>query len=134
MAFVINYAKLYSTGLFILLIIGWFLKQMVVFFFQTMLCVICLLTPIVPGNCKFIFFLQCFYFDPRGLHWPTYIENYCLGTKKFLLNEDLSGLPAAKAHLRKYVDIHNHHQQIWLCFCVNFLNYTASQHSFNINK
>lgn len=42
-----------------------------------------------------------FYFDPRPLHWPTYLENYCLGTKKFLLNEDLSGLPAARAHLRK---------------------------------
>lgn len=48
---------------------------------------------------------KCFYFDPRGLHWPTYIENYCLGTKKFLLNEDLSGLPAAKAHLRKLRNI-----------------------------
>jgi hypothetical protein len=44
---------------------------------------------------------QVFYFDPRGLHWPTYLESYCLGTKKYLLNEDLSGLPAAKAHLRK---------------------------------
>lgn len=46
-----------------------------------------------------------FYFDPRPLHWPTYLENYCLGTKKFLLNEDLSGLPAARAHLRKLRNI-----------------------------
>ncbi|XP_076114354.1 fatty acyl-CoA reductase 1-like isoform X1 [Mytilus galloprovincialis] len=43
---------------------------------------------------------RLFYFDPRGLHWPTYLEAYCLGAKKYLLNEDLSGLPAAKAHLR----------------------------------
>ncbi|KAK3102570.1 hypothetical protein FSP39_012259 [Pinctada imbricata] len=48
---------------------------------------------------------KTFYFDPRGLHWPTYLENYCLGTKKYLLNEDLSGLPAAKAHLRKLRNI-----------------------------
>ncbi|OWF43207.1 fatty acyl-CoA reductase 1-like isoform X2 [Mizuhopecten yessoensis] len=46
-----------------------------------------------------------FYFDPRVMHWPTYLENYCLGTKKFLLNEDLSGLPAARAHLRKLRNI-----------------------------
>ncbi|XP_076450896.1 fatty acyl-CoA reductase 1-like isoform X2 [Babylonia areolata] len=44
--------------------------------------------------------LKTFYIDPRPLHWPTYVENYCLGTKKYLLNEDLAGLPAAKAHLR----------------------------------
>ncbi|KAL5006269.1 hypothetical protein ScPMuIL_015075 [Solemya velum] len=48
---------------------------------------------------------KAFYFDPRGLHWPDYIENYCLGAKKFLLNEDLSGLPVAKAHLIKLRNI-----------------------------
>jgi len=47
--------------------------------------------------------LQTFYFDPRMLHWPTYIQNYCLGTKKFILKEDASGIPAARAHLKKYV-------------------------------
>ncbi|XP_076450898.1 fatty acyl-CoA reductase 1-like [Babylonia areolata] len=44
--------------------------------------------------------LKTFFIDPRPLHWPTYVENYCLGTKKYLLNEDLAGLPAARAHLR----------------------------------
>lgn len=48
---------------------------------------------------------KTFYFDPRPLHWPTYIENYCIGTKKFLLNEDLSELPAARAHIRKLRNI-----------------------------
>ncbi|WAR03112.1 FACR1-like protein [Mya arenaria] len=48
---------------------------------------------------------KTFYFDPRPLHWPTYMENYCLGTKKFLLNEDLSGIPAARAHLKKLRNI-----------------------------
>lgn len=45
--------------------------------------------------------VQVFYVDPRSLHWPSYVENYCLGTKKYILKEDLSGLPAARAHLRK---------------------------------
>jgi fatty acyl-CoA reductase len=45
--------------------------------------------------------LKVFYFDLHQLHWPTYIENYCLGAKKYVLNEDVSGLPAARAHMRK---------------------------------
>lgn len=49
--------------------------------------------------------LKIFYFDPRALHWPTYVENYCLGAKKYLLNEDLASVPAAKAHLRKLRNI-----------------------------
>nr|KAG5700968.1 hypothetical protein BaRGS_022679 [Batillaria attramentaria] len=28
------------------------------------------------------------------------MENYCLGAKKYLLNEDLAGLPAARAHIK----------------------------------
>ncbi|XP_064599994.1 fatty acyl-CoA reductase 1-like [Liolophura sinensis] len=48
---------------------------------------------------------KTFYFDPRALHWPTYIENYCLGTKQYILNEDMAGLPAARAHMRKLRNI-----------------------------
>ncbi|KYO44734.1 fatty acyl-CoA reductase 1 [Alligator mississippiensis] len=44
-------------------------------------------------------------FDIRQLHWSEYIENYCLGAKKYLLNEDMSGIPAAKQHLRKLRNI-----------------------------
>ncbi len=40
-----------------------------------------------------------FYFDPRSIHWKTYIENYLIGTKKYLLKEDLHGVPAARQHL-----------------------------------
>lgn len=43
---------------------------------------------------------QTFFIDPRAIHWPTYIENYLIGTKKYLLNEDLHGVPAAKRHLK----------------------------------
>ncbi len=51
------------------------------------------------GACSF----QIFYTDPREIHWPTYMEHYCLGVKLYLAKEKLSGLPAAKAHLKKYV-------------------------------
>ena len=42
-----------------------------------------------------------FYFDVSKIHWQTYTENYCLGTKTFLLNEDLKSLPAARAHIKR---------------------------------
>ena len=41
--------------------------------------------------------------DPRSLHWPDYIENHILGTKLYVMNEEMSGVPAARAHLTKYV-------------------------------
>ena len=43
---------------------------------------------------------QTFNFDPRAIYWPTYIENYLIGTKKYLLNEDLHAIPAARQHLK----------------------------------
>ena len=46
---------------------------------------------------------QAFSFDPRLLNWSTYIENCCYGTRKFLLKEAPSGLPAARARLKMYV-------------------------------
>lgn len=45
--------------------------------------------------------LQMFNFDVRQLHWAEYMESYCMGTKKYVLNEELSGLPAARKHLNK---------------------------------
>ncbi|XP_062402811.1 fatty acyl-CoA reductase 1 isoform X2 [Sardina pilchardus] len=44
---------------------------------------------------------RLFNFDVRQLHWAEYMENYCMGTKKYVLNEELSGLPAARKHLSK---------------------------------
>ncbi|KAJ6668447.1 hypothetical protein lerEdw1_011929 [Lerista edwardsae] len=48
---------------------------------------------------------KLFCIDVRQMHWSEYIENYCLGTKKYLLNEDMAGIPAAKQHLRKLRNI-----------------------------
>lgn len=56
-------------------------------------------------NSESFCFMQTFNFDVRQLHWAEYMENYCMGTKKYVLNEEMSGLPAARKHLNKYVFI-----------------------------
>ena len=33
--------------------------------------------------------MQTFNIDVRQLHWAEYIENYCMGTKKYVLNEEI---------------------------------------------
>ncbi|XP_057712053.1 fatty acyl-CoA reductase 1 isoform X2 [Corythoichthys intestinalis] len=48
---------------------------------------------------------KTFNFDVRQLHWPEYIENYVIGTKKYVLNEDMSDIPVARQHLRKLRNI-----------------------------
>ncbi|CAL9697038.1 unnamed protein product [Knipowitschia caucasica] len=48
---------------------------------------------------------KMFNFDVRQLHWAEYMESYCMGTKKYVLNEELSGLPAARKHLNKLRNI-----------------------------
>ncbi|XP_064601649.1 fatty acyl-CoA reductase 1-like [Liolophura sinensis] len=53
---------------------------------------------------------QIFNFDPRMIQWSLYMENYCLGTKKFVLKEELSELPAARralARLKKITLVFN---------------------------
>ena len=45
---------------------------------------------------------QEFFIEARGLHWPTYLKDYCSGTKKFILKEDDTSLPAARAHINRY--------------------------------
>lgn len=49
---------------------------------------------------------RVFNFDVRQLNWLEYIENYVLGVKKYLLKEDLAGIPKAKQHLRRLRNIH----------------------------
>ncbi|XP_033007971.1 fatty acyl-CoA reductase 1 isoform X4 [Lacerta agilis] len=48
---------------------------------------------------------KTFNFDVRQLHWAEYMENYCMGTKRYVLNEEMSGLPAARKHLNKLRNI-----------------------------
>ena len=46
-----------------------------------------------------------FYFDIRALHWPTYIESYLIGTKRYILNEDIHCLNNAQRHLNNLRNI-----------------------------
>jgi fatty acyl-CoA reductase len=46
-----------------------------------------------------------FYFDIRALHWPTYIESYLIGTKRYVLNEDINCLNGAQRHLNNLRNI-----------------------------
>jgi len=39
--------------------------------------------------------------DVRRIHWPTYMETYILGVRKFLLKEDPSTLPKARVKLER---------------------------------
>jgi len=45
---------------------------------------------------------QVFDFDVSHIHWPTYLENYCLGVKRFALHEDVSRLPLARQSINRY--------------------------------
>ncbi|XP_022378428.1 fatty acyl-CoA reductase 2 [Enhydra lutris kenyoni] len=49
---------------------------------------------------------RVFNFDVRQLNWLEYIENYVLGIKKYLLKEDMAGIPEAKQHLKRLRNIH----------------------------
>ncbi|CAF3633840.1 unnamed protein product [Adineta steineri] len=46
-----------------------------------------------------------FYFDIRALHWPTYVESYLIGTKRYILNEDMNCLNGAQKHLNNLRNI-----------------------------
>lgn len=49
---------------------------------------------------------KTFTFNPKTIHWPTYFEAYCLGTKQFVLKEELSQLPQARKALARLRRIH----------------------------
>ena len=44
-----------------------------------------------------------FYFDVREIDWKKYVTDYVLGTRKFILKDDLSSLPIARRNLRRSV-------------------------------
>jgi alcohol-forming fatty acyl-CoA reductase len=48
---------------------------------------------------------QIFNFDISDINWKTYIEEYCLGTKKFLMKEDMSNINACRRNLKRYLII-----------------------------
>jgi len=44
---------------------------------------------------------EAFAFDIRDLHWPTYWEDYVLGTRKYILKEENNTLPEARRSLQR---------------------------------
>lgn len=42
-----------------------------------------------------------FNFDVKDLHWKSYIEAYCLGTKKYALKEDMTKMNKCRRELKK---------------------------------
>lgn len=46
--------------------------------------------------------MKDFRFDTKTLNWGTYIENYYLGIKKFLIKEDLSKIEKSRKRLKRY--------------------------------
>ena len=45
---------------------------------------------------------QVFYFDVRQINWKSYMVDNVLGTRKFILKDDPSTLPAARKNLNRY--------------------------------
>lgn len=43
-----------------------------------------------------------FYFDIRKLDWQNYVEVNVQGTRKYILKDDPSTLPAARKNLQRY--------------------------------
>ncbi|CAF0861131.1 unnamed protein product [Brachionus calyciflorus] len=50
---------------------------------------------------------KMFNFDIKDLNWRSYIEQYCLGTKIFLMKEDVSNLNACRKNIEKMKRIQN---------------------------
>lgn len=46
---------------------------------------------------------EAFNFDVRQIDWPIYLENYCLGVKKFVLKEDSKNLNKARKSLQRLI-------------------------------
>ncbi|XP_011297735.1 putative fatty acyl-CoA reductase CG5065 [Fopius arisanus] len=44
---------------------------------------------------------QIFMFDVKQIDWPSYLENYILGIRHFILKESPDTLPAARSHIMK---------------------------------
>ena len=44
-----------------------------------------------------------FNFDLKTIEWDKYIDHFCMGTKKYMLKEDVANLPAARRQIIRYV-------------------------------
>ena len=44
---------------------------------------------------------KVFNFDIKELHWYAYVEQYCLGIKKFVLKEDFTKMNICRKELKR---------------------------------
>ncbi|XP_012270559.1 putative fatty acyl-CoA reductase CG5065 [Orussus abietinus] len=49
---------------------------------------------------------QTFMFDVKQIDWPSYLENYILGIRQFILKENPETLPIARSHITKLYWLH----------------------------
>nr|QGV11529.1 FAR2 [Tetrastichus brontispae] len=49
---------------------------------------------------------RVFPFDVRQIDWPSYLENYILGIRQFILKESPDTLPAARSHITRLYWLH----------------------------
>jgi len=54
-----------------------------------------------------LLYCQAFNFDVTCIDWPHYLENYCLGVKKYVLKESLDTIEDARRALNRSVMITN---------------------------
>jgi len=76
---------------------------------------------------------RIFYFDVREIHWRSYIETYILGTRQFLLKDELTTLPTARKQLQRLYWLKIFFRFLFLAGIFIFC-YFILQKSFNFFK
>ncbi|KAK9505236.1 hypothetical protein O3M35_009331 [Rhynocoris fuscipes] len=74
-----------------------------------------------------------FDFDVRKINWVTYLEAYVVGLRNFILKEDATSLPEARANLRRMYILHRSTQLLFLfitCWLVMFRMKTVRKLTF----
>lgn len=68
-------------------------------------CVVYLkwLTVCMHRMSSFLKHFQAFNFDIRQMNWDYYLFDYLIGVKRYVLKEDLTNLPVARARLNRFV-------------------------------
>lgn len=64
---------------------------------------------------------QTFMFDVRQIDWPSYLESYILGIRRFMLKESPETLPAGRSRMRKLYWVHKAVQFGMLLIMLRFL-------------
>lgn len=58
---------------------------------------------------------RLFNFDVRDINWESYVTNYILGCRRFLLKDNIQTLPIAKRNLNRYSSVFSHIVLLFRC-------------------